>query len=74
MGDGLEWVMEKNVGTIDKVVRVVIGLGLVSLFFVMEGNLKWLALLAIVPFGTSLISFCPLYRLLGVSTCSKKVD
>lgn len=64
--------MNINVGVVDKVVRIVVGLGLLSLVFVLEGNVRWLGLIGIVPLATGLIGYCPLYSVLGLSTCSMK--
>jgi hypothetical protein len=64
--------MKANVGAVDKVARIIIGLALLSLVFVLEGNLRWLGLVGIVPLATSLIGYCPLYYLLGLSTCTAK--
>lgn len=59
-----------NIGTIDRVIRVIAGLGLISLVFVGPQTLwGWLGLL---PLATAAISFCPLYALLGMNTCSTK--
>jgi hypothetical protein len=64
--------MNINVGVVDKVVRIVVGLGLLSLVFVLEGNVRWLGLIGLVPLATGLIGYCPLYSVLGLSTCSMK--
>ena len=48
--------MIKNVGTVDKIVRVVIGIALLGLF-TLDGNMKWLGLLAIIPFGTAALGY-----------------
>jgi hypothetical protein len=61
--------MKANVGGIDRAVRVVIGFGLLSLLFALEGSARWLGLVGIVPLGTALIGYCPLYSILGISTC-----
>jgi hypothetical protein len=61
--------MKLNVGSLDKVLRIVVGLGLLSLFFVLEGAAKWWGLVGLVPLGTGLIGFCPLYAILGLNTC-----
>ena len=58
--------MKRNEGTIDRVVRVVLGLALLALVFV--GPQSWLGLVGIVPLVTGLVGFCPLYRLVGTST------
>ena len=64
--------MKANVGAVDKVARIIIGFALLSLVFVLEGNLRWLGLVGIVPLATGLIGYCPLYSLLGLSTCTAK--
>ena len=57
----------KNVGTIDRILRIVVGLGLISLVFV-GPQTPW-GWVGIVPLLTAVISFCPLYTLIGVRTC-----
>ncbi len=64
--------MKVNVGSTDKVVRVVIGLALLSLVFLLDGKVRWFGLLGLVPLLTAFVGFCPLYTLLGVSTCGTK--
>lgn len=56
-----------NVGTIDRVVRVVLGLGLLALTVVGPQTL-W-GLVGIVPIATAALGSCPAYTLLGASTC-----
>jgi len=68
--------MKKNMGTIDKVVRVIIAAIIAILYFtnVLTGTLGIvLLILAGVFVLTSLISFCPIYRIFGLSTCPVKV-
>jgi hypothetical protein len=56
-----------NEGTIDRVIRVALGLGLLSLVFVgPETPWGWLG---IVPLATGLMGSCPLYTVLGLSSC-----
>jgi hypothetical protein len=57
----------KNEGTADRVIRVVIGLGLLSLTLV-GPQTPW-GYVGIVPLATGLLGFCPLYRIIGVNTC-----
>jgi hypothetical protein len=59
--------MQKNEGTVDRVLRVIAGLVLLSLVFIGPQSL-W-GLVGIVPLATGLLGFCPLYKLLGLSTC-----
>jgi hypothetical protein len=64
--------MNKNVSSIDKSIRIVLSLVLFSTFFIFEGNLRFIALVGLVPLLTGLVSFCPLYRIFGISTCKIK--
>jgi hypothetical protein len=64
--------MKNNVGSIDKVLRIVVGIALLSMLFLVEGSAKWFGLIGIVPLGTALVGWCPLYSLLGISTCAAK--
>ena len=59
--------MTHNEGTVDRAVRIVLGLVLLSLVFV--GPKTWLGFVGLVPLATGLVGFCPLYRLIGMSTC-----
>lgn len=63
----------KNVGAVDRAVRIVAGLGLLSLFFLYpEAPWRWWTLIGVVPLATGLLSSCPLYSLLGISSCPAK--
>jgi hypothetical protein len=64
--------MTKNMGNIDRIVRLVVGLGLLSLIFFLEGNARWWGLLGIPLVGTAAIGYCPPYAWMGFSTCEKK--
>jgi len=59
--------MKKNIGGIDKFIRIVAGIGILSLVFI-GPETKW-GYLGIVPLVTGLIGWCPPYALLGISTC-----
>ena len=62
--------MKKNEGTIDRILRVLLGLGLLSIVFV-GPETKW-GLVGIIPLLTGAMGWCPLYRVVGVNTCSLK--
>ena len=64
--------MKKNVGQLDRIIRIVFGVVLLSLFFFIEGNLKWISLLGIVLILTGTINYCPLYLPFGINTRKKK--
>lgn len=60
----------RNIGSVDQVVRIVIGAALISLvFWGPQTNWGWVGL---IPLVTAFVSFCPLYRLMGVSTCRRR--
>lgn len=61
--------MKANVGRIDKGIRIVAGLVLLALIFVVEGSARWWGLIGLVPLVTGLAGYCPLYALLGINTC-----
>lgn len=63
-----------NVGGVDKVLRIVLGVALLSLVFVLDGPGRWWGLLGLVPLGTGLMSYCLLYTLLGINTAPKKSE
>lgn len=63
----------KNVGGIDRILRIVVGVVLIALFFVFpEAGWRYWALIGIVPLVTGLFSTCPLYSILGLNTCPLK--
>lgn len=67
--------MIKNVGQTDKIIRIVLAVILASLDFfeVVKGRFSWvLSVVAIVLLATALLNFCPLYKVLGKSTCEVK--
>jgi hypothetical protein len=63
----------KNEGTVDRALRIVAGLALLAAFFAMpEASYRWAFLIGIVPLATGLMGSCPLYSILGISTCPVK--
>jgi hypothetical protein len=64
--------MKINVGGIDRILRIVVGLGVLSLLFVLEGNARWWGLVGFVPLITGLIGWCPAYLPFGMSTCKTR--
>jgi hypothetical protein len=64
--------MRRNIGSFDRTVRIVLGIGLLALVFI-GPQTAW-GYLGLIPLATALIGFCPLYRLVGWSTCHVKAD
>lgn len=66
--------MKKNMGSADRIIRLIMAAVIAVLFFtsVVSGTLGIILLVAAGVFAlTSLISFCPLYPLVGINTCPK---
>lgn len=63
-----------NEGTIDRALRIIVGLALLVWFFVDQGQGFWhyAKLIGVVPLLTGLIGSCPVYSILGISTCPMK--
>lgn len=59
--------MKVNEGKVDRIFRVVVGLGLLSLVFI--GPQTMWGLVGLIPLLTGAIGFCPLYKVVGLSTC-----
>lgn len=66
----LSKLLPKNEHTVERAVRVVLGLGILSLVVIGPHSL-W-GLLGAVPLLTGLIGSCPIYTLFGISTCKTK--
>lgn len=56
-----------NVGTLDRIIRIIIGIALIALAF--SGTIGLWGYIGIIPLVTGLLKWCPLYTLLGVQTC-----
>jgi hypothetical protein len=61
--------MKQNVGGIDRTLRIIVGLGLISLVFI--GPQTVWGWIGVVPLVTAIIGWCPPYALLGINTCKK---
>jgi len=65
--------LKKNVGTVDRALRIIVGLAMLIAFFALPGaGYRWLLLIGIVPLVTGLMSSCLIYSVLGLSTCPMK--
>ena len=63
--------MKRNVGNLDRIIRITIGLVLVGL--ALTGSIGWWGYLGIIPLLAGVVGNCPVYTLLGISTCKRKV-
>ncbi|MCY1410486.1 hypothetical protein D9M71_258560 [compost metagenome] len=61
--------MQTNVGGIDKIIRIVVGIALIV--WAIAGGPVW-AWIGVLPLATGLLGWCPAYSLLGIKTCPMK--
>ena len=64
--------MKANVGTLDRIVRIVIGLALIAfaVSWIAPGSTyAWLGWIGVIPLLTAAVGSCPLYSMLGMSSC-----
>ena len=65
--------MPRNMGSLDRVIRVVVCLALLAGFFLnTTADWRWVYLLGIVPLITGLVGTCPMYSILGANTCARR--
>ncbi len=62
--------MKFNVGGLDRILRIVLGLVLIAL--AATGTVGWWGWLGVIPLLTGVVRFCPLYSLIGINTCPLK--
>jgi hypothetical protein len=63
-------IMTRNEGNLDRALRIIAGLALISLVFI-GPQTPW-GWIGVVPLVTGLVGMCPLYSILGISTCPMK--
>lgn len=64
--------MKKNVGRPDKWIRIILGIALLSLIFILQSGWRWLGLIGLIPIVTALVNFCPIYAMFHLSTRKDK--
>jgi Protein of unknown function (DUF2892) len=64
--------MKENVGGADKTIRILVGLAVLSLVFILDGNARWWGLVGLVPLMTGITGYCPAYLPFGISTCKSR--
>ena len=62
--------MSANVGTVDRILRIVVGIILIALVFV-GPHTPW-GWIGVIPLVTGIAGFCPAYSAFGLNTCAKK--
>jgi len=60
--------MIKNVGSMDRMIRFIVALVLFSLYFFLDGNARYWALLGLIPLVTGALNFCPIWAACKINT------
>ena len=63
--------MKLNMGSIGRSARVVVGLAIIAAGFYFK---SWLGLIGLIPLGTALVGWCPMYVPFGISTCRTRPE
>ncbi|MEK7802242.1 MAG: DUF2892 domain-containing protein [Pseudomonadota bacterium] len=69
--------MKQNIGHCDRIIRIVAGVILLSLIFILDGDIRWVGLIGVIPLLTAGLGFCPLYCCCKMNTakcCSSEND
>ncbi len=61
--------MDINVGNLDRIIRGIIGIGILSLAFVGDDSIRWVGAFGFIPLTTAVIASCPLYSMLHINSC-----
>ena len=61
----------QNMGQIDRIIRLIVGAGLIVLFFVLDNNWKYLGILGVILVLTALVGVCPIYMPFKIDTRKK---
>ena len=66
--------MKRNIGSTEKIIRLVLAVALFSLFFVLDGNARYWALTGFIPLVTGAINYCPIWHMAGINTHTVKTE
>ena len=64
--------MKQNVGSKDKMIRIIAGVILLLVLLFVQSGIRWIGLLGIVLLATAFLGSCPIYSVLGMNTKEKK--
>lgn len=61
-------------GKFDKALRIILGFGFLYMVYFLEKPMGYIGFVGFIPLLTAFFGFCPLYKLIGVNSCSIKTD
>lgn len=60
--------MKKNMSNLDRIIRIVVGVAILSLILLLSGGIRWIGLVGLIPLVTGIFGFCPLYAIFKIKT------
>lgn len=60
--------MKKNMSNLDRIIRIIVGVAVLSLIVFLSGGIRWIGLVGLIPLVTGIFGFCPLYSLFKIKT------
>ena len=61
--------MKKNIHPVERIIRIIVGIAVLALFFILQGNVRYWGLAGFAPLITGIVGWCPPYAIFGISTC-----
>jgi hypothetical protein len=61
--------MTRNIGTLERILRLMVGVMILGLYGALDPPWKYVTLIGLVPLGSALTGFCPIYARLGWNRC-----
>ena len=64
--------MQQNIGPIERTLRIALGIGLLTITYLVETRMRWFGLIGLVPLITGFLGLCPTYLALGIRALEKQ--
>lgn len=60
--------MKQNMSSLDRIIRIIVGIALLGVLVFVSGGIRWIGLVGLIPLLTGIVGFCPLYALFKIKT------
>ena len=60
--------MKQNMSSLDRIIRIIVGIALLGVLVFVSGGIRWIGLIGLIPLLTGIVGFCPLYALFKIKT------
>lgn len=64
--------MTFNVGSTDRIIRAILGIGIIVFAVLSHGSIRWVGIVGAVLLITAIVRYCPAYSIVGINTCSTR--